>query len=237
MEQMPKPIAPERSGRFEFKPDLIVEATMLCDWGCKGCYAPVILQKLAIAQPDVFLPVSRLREALDVVSSGPKMTAVSVRGGEPFLHPQLAEILCLLAPMTEDLYLETHGRWIADDTVALLQVLANTGTIVKLSFDSMHRSDATMLSNICAILDDRRIVWIVAVTEDSEAAFLETRSRCPWVSDDRIVFQQKAFTSQSLFRPSMGVIHADGNVSAGLRVIPSFWSTEASLAQNVPPGP
>ncbi|MGK5084770.1 radical SAM protein [Bdellovibrionota bacterium FG-1] len=220
-----------------FEPDLIVEATSVCDRQCSGCYAPNVISrenplKLLADRPDLFLAPARLEEALRTLSSSPDMTlqTIGIRGGEPTRHPAIAEILRgLKRHSTAALFLETHGRWIMDkcgdecgERAALLAVLLETGTTVKLSFDRMHGLSAGALQIITRTLAAHGIQFCIAITEPDDASFTTARESCAWIADDRIIFQRKADAKDSLVRPKYAVIRTDGRIFSEVSTRPEF---------------
>src|SRR5258708_13173502 len=87
-----------------FSSDLIVEATLVCDQSCIGCYAPNWVSKEIPAdsfksKPHLFLSPDALTSALrSIRPHGGKPFAVSIRGGEPSPHPPLGSLIHILHP-------------------------------------------------------------------------------------------------------------------------------------------
>lgn len=221
-----------------FEPDLIVEATSVCDRQCSGCYAPNVISresplKLLADRPDLFLAPARLEEALRTLSSSPDLNllTIGIRGGEPTRHPAIAEILRdLKRHSTAALFLETHGRWILDESserAPLFAVLVETGTTVKLSFDRMHGLSAGALQSITRTLAAHGIQFCIAITEPDEATFTAARESCAWIANDRIIFQRKADAKDSLVRPKYAVIRTDGRIFSEVSTRPEFKTVGA----------
>jgi MoaA/NifB/PqqE/SkfB family radical SAM enzyme len=203
----------------EFKPDFIVEVTMVCDLKCKNCYAPTIIPRRVGALSGAFLSVGSLVAAISEIRQSrcdQLIPKIAVRGGEPALHPDLDGILNVLRPVALNLYLETNGNWIMGGNESLLDACQRLNVIAKISFDSMHSLKVSDLSQMCDILDRRGVQWMVAITEASEAEFQATRRLCPWVASEKIVFQPKVFDQDSLIRPRLGVIHPNGRIALHL---------------------
>ena len=217
-----------------FEPDLIVEATSVCDRQCPGCYAPNVISresplKLLADRPDLFLAPVRLEEALRKLPTPPGTTlqTIGIRGGEPTRHPALPELLRCLARYspTADLYVETHGRWIldeCDERAALLSSLTETRSIVKLSFDRMHGLSATVLQIMTRTIDALGIRFCVAITEPDETSFTAAREACAWIEDDRIIVQKKAGAKDGLVRPKYAVIRPNGRIFSDVSMRPEF---------------
>lgn len=221
-----------------FAPDLIVEATSVCDRQCPGCYAPNVVSresplKLLANRPDLFLAPERLEEALINLSpASSTWQTIGIRGGEPTRHPGLPDILrCLAKHSPATLYLETHGRWLlagseSDNQQSLLEAMKDTRTVIKISFDQMHGLSPMALREITSALDQHDIAWCVAITEAREAAFMIARILCDWVSDDRIIFQEKVTTAQKLIRPHSAVIRTNGQLASEVSTRVEFQVSE-----------
>jgi hypothetical protein len=210
-----------------FTPDLIVEATMVCDLKCKGCYAPTISQAQAPAYPSRYLPADVLAQVITSLSAATgerNLGIIAVRGGEPTLHPCIQDILDVLRPYADTLYLETNGNWILSGNESLLRHCKLRDVIVKISFDSMHSVTARGLRNMCIALDDFSLRWVVAITEATAADFLATRQRCHWIPQEQIIVQHKVLQLDQLVRPRLGVVHPDGRLTATLSAKPAFRS-------------
>lgn len=214
------------SAPFVFHPDIIVEVTSVCDRQCSGCYAPNLLSKedpevLFRAKPELFLSPEKLRATLSQMNANHPtgIQSISLRGGEPSRHPGLPAILSVANSFSSEVYLETHGRWIltANSDNAILSTCKSNGTYIKLSFDRMHGMDAPTLQKSVELLSEHHVRWMVAITEANLADFQRTRGLCPWVADDRIIFQTKVTRGEDLIQPKLGVIHLDGSVSNSLK--------------------
>ncbi len=213
-------------GKFhEFSPELIVEATSVCDQNCAGCYAGNVISKadsndLVTSDPTLFLRPTNLKTALDeIIAKNQTGMIISIRGGEPSRHPRLNELLQIVSERSTTVYLETHGRWIlatGADANELLKSVRDTRTIVKISFDRMHGMKPELLGEIIQIMDAHGIKWVVAITESSEARFAETRSKIPFVSTDKIIVQKFASTLAGLIKPKIGVITTTGKIANSL---------------------
>lgn len=204
-----------------FKPDLIIEATSVCDRACIGCYAPNVVSKesstkLLKSNPSLFLQPERLALTIGHLSLAEKI--VSIRGGEPTRHPLLSELLKILAKTGAQLYLETHGKWLVDEenSQSLLRVLAATETNVKISFDSMHGTSPKELSEMIAILRANKVGYSLAITEASSKLFLKSLALIEPQTTNEIYLQTKAITAEALIRPSLGVICVDGFIKKSL---------------------
>lgn len=224
-----------------FQPDLIIEATSTCDRHCPGCYAPNAISsqnalQLLTEKPQWFLSVMALEKAFQSLSTEADLSTrtISVRGGEPTRHPRLFELLKTLRARTKGMiYLETHGRWVssAEVNTVLLDAIAETNAIVKISFDQMHGLSSAALQEITTSLDQRGVSWCVAITESTDADFARARSQCAWVTNDQIFFQEKARTSEGLVRPTIAAISVEGRISASVAVRTDFGATPAPRAE------
>jgi organic radical activating enzyme len=215
-----------------FKPDLVIEATSVCDRACIGCYAPNVVSKessrtLLQTKPSLFLLPEDL--ALTVAELDLTKKIVSIRGGEPTRNPLLPELLKVLTKTGARPYLETHGRWLIDedDQGLLLRSLVETDTNVKLSFDSMHGTSREELASMIAILHENSIPCSVAITEASSDLFVKVLSSISSLAIEEIYFQTKATTLDALVRPSIGVVGVDGLLKKSLNS--KLESTEFAL--------
>ena len=218
---------------LEFKPDLIVEATAVCDRQCPGCYAPNLVSKkesredLYSSFPGLFLQVEKLRLQFDRLALvNTRLEVVAVRGGEPSRHPYLRKILKLCSEYCFKTYLETHGRWILNFSDAYTQEILTTcrerEQVIKLSYDQMHGLGSLELKRITEILSSFGVSWVIAITEVTQELFLKTRASCCWIPDEGIIFQKKAKNDGDLVLPRFGVIHADGTQTSSLKTVISF---------------
>ncbi len=204
---------------FDFLPDLIIEATNACNRACQGCYAANILvsKKLQSKSPK-FLNLDDLDSAMKNFGS---VIVTSIRGGEPSIHPNIEKLLETVAKNSKIVILETHGRWIKPDA-PLLAVCKKLEIQIKVSFDSMHGFSVDQLYGVHRTLISESIRYLVAITEPSYADFIATRSLCSWISNDRIIFQQKANALGELIKPTVGVIRIDGSVGRTLSAKKEF---------------
>ena len=202
-----------------FIPDLIIEVTGACNRACVGCYAPnVVSNEGAMAlyekRPELFLGDVPLNNTLNELERLPNVT--SIRGGEPSLHPKLAIILIIASRHSDQVMLETHGRWLlpenADSHKELIQAIKDNGIIVKISFDKMHGMIKDELQKITDFLNWHEIDYRIAITENTLADYIATRSICYWVDEDKIIFQQKAKTELELVKPMIGTINVRGEL-------------------------
>lgn len=226
------------SGYFQFQPDLIVEATSLCDRACSGCYAPNVISKkperLYESRPELFLNPQTADSALRAIQNN-DLSLISIRGGEPTLHPEIVSIISSCAKCGSLVMLETHGRWLLPENVqpyaGLVSVLAELRVAVKLSFDSMHGLSVPQLSAISKYLQENSIRLFVAITEQDEQSFNAVRSGCTQISDAQIIFQKKARDLESLIRPKFGVLGVTGIIAEQLSS--KFESATATAPQPV----
>jgi organic radical activating enzyme len=204
-----------------FKPDLVIEATSVCDRACAGCYAPNVVSKessinLLNTKPSLFLFPEYLALAISELDLEKKI--VSIRGGEPTRNPLLSEILLTLEKSGARLYLETHGKWLIDekDQEPLLRALTLTDANVKISFDSMHGTSAEELAAMVSILRKHTIRFSIAITEASPESFLKSLALLNSFAFNEIYFQVKATTNEALVRPSIGIVGVEGNLKTNL---------------------
>lgn len=207
-----------------FIPDLIIEVTSACNRSCSGCYAPNVVstesaRDLMEQQPNLFLSVSDLEKTIMTWDQSLPET-ISIRGGEPSLHPQISEILKAIKFFGQKLVFETHGRWLLAEQrsqyESLISSIVSNDAIVKISFDSMHRLAPEKLKEITTFLEDLKIRYLVAVTEMDENSFLSTRSLASWVPNSAFIFQKKAGSADELVKPNLGVINVSGKLVGGL---------------------
>jgi hypothetical protein len=72
------------------------------------------------------------------------------------------------------------------------------------------------LAAITAKLEQHGVVWVIAITESDAKALAETKLLCPWVTDEKIIFQAKATRLTELLKPEKLVIKVDGTTSQTL---------------------
>lgn len=198
-----------------FKPDLIIEATSVCDRACIGCYAPNVVSKkssqdLFISNPSLFLVPENLAQAIADLDLFGKV--VSIRGGEPTRNPLLPELLSVLSRQSCNSYLETHGRWILseEERASLIGALKANKTNVKLSFDSMHGTSIREIETMVTTLRANSIRLSVGITESTQDLFLKSNQELSHLKIDEVYFQNKATSADSLIRPAIGVVSVNG---------------------------
>lgn len=226
---------------LKFSPDLIIEATSVCDRSCPGCYAPNVVskgsaEKFLLEKPELFIDPKMLLELFSnlIVDGKQKLGLVSIRGGEPTRHPHLASIVEMASKFSKSVFIETHGRWILKPEAfnqSLLEVCKATGATIKLSFDKMHGADNMPLQKITDYLEKNNINFIIAITEYTESDFLMSRALCGWIPDKNIIFQKKSRSANDLIKPTIGVVKVNGTFSQILNSRVSFQSP-ANSARN-----
>lgn len=206
-----------------FNPDLIIEVTGACNKACVGCYAPNVVsnespESLFEKRPELFLSLAGLNKAMNELEDWPHST--SIRGGEPTLHPKLPILLIIASSKSNQVYLETHGRWLLKQNSQkhqeLIKVLKEKKIIVKISFDKMHGMNDGELKEITELLTQYEISYRIAITEANLTDYLVTRSNCKWVSEDKIIFQLKAYSEDELVKPTIGTINVRGETKKTL---------------------
>lgn len=209
---------------FTFSPDLIVEVTSACNRACKGCYAPNVVsnksaEELQKQNPGLFLDLQKLRNLL-IEWNSHLPSLISIRGGEPSIHPTLSNIIYELAQFNSGIVLETHGRWLLEKNttqfMGLINALVMSKAKVKISFDSMHGIKADDLLEMTKTLSSYGIGYLVAITEKTDEELVSTRMLCSWVKDENIIFQRKAERADELLIPSIGVINVRGDLVRSL---------------------
>lgn len=206
-----------------FIPDLIVEVTGACNKACVGCYAPNVVtnegaETLFEKRPELFLSIMGLNNAMSELRAWPGITAI--RGGEPSIHPKISTLLMITSNKSDQVYLETHGRWLLPQNLhayrELIQTIKEKNIIVKISFDKMHGMKEAELRKITKFLDQSGIEYRIAITEASLADYLITRELCQWISDEKIIFQQKVTSESELVKPLIGTINVRGELKKAL---------------------
>jgi len=203
---------------FDFKPDLLIETTSVCDRMCAGCYAPNVVSaedgmRLYASNPNLFLRPTVMAKAIQNRLGSNKVACSALRGGEPSRHPELDQLLEIAACFSGVVYLETHGRWIlqsSEQSLGILQSCSRHSVVVKISFDRMHGLPAEQLRAMTDRLASMDIRYVIAITEMKEELFLKTRSLCDWIPDGQIVFQKKSLDGSDLIVPDFGVMRVDG---------------------------
>jgi uncharacterized Fe-S cluster-containing radical SAM superfamily protein len=206
----------------KFNADLIAEITSLCNRACVGCYAPNLIsnqkpENVFEASPELFLDETEFENQLKRISTLHPVDSIALRGGEPSLHPKLPHLLKIAKRYSSTVYLETHGRWILEQSSYnhLLQACFNENIIIKISYDRMHGLSPVQLTNMIARLDEKPINWRLAVTESSIIAFEKTISEIQ-LDSEKVYFQQLATNSSELIQPKLGVIRRNGTWSNAL---------------------
>jgi MoaA/NifB/PqqE/SkfB family radical SAM enzyme len=108
-----------KRGKY-FPPFLYVSVINSCNLRCQGCWVDVAAKQETI-KPDVFHRLVREAKAMGNSFFG-------IVGGEPFMHPQLFE---LLEPHT-DCYFQvfTNGQFITDEKAKRLRKLGNVSPLI-----------------------------------------------------------------------------------------------------------
>lgn len=193
---------------IDFKPDLIIEVTNICNKSCKGCYALNVSEKetdkIKNLDPNVLYYSLRKTHHLNEIKT------VSIRGGEPSLNPKLVEIMKVLKNFNFDkVYLETDGDWITTNS-PLLKNLIDMNITLKISADKMHNSDETTSDRRFQILNQYGLEFVVAITE-------KTLDECEQFAityfpdlKNNFIFQIKKFSNDELIKPKYGVLNVDG---------------------------
>lgn len=197
----------------EFKPDLIIEATNVCNKHCKGCYAPNVGPK---SGRDSYLSLDQLNSALDSFPFLDQLNTISIRGGEPTLNQDIDQIIHRLEELIlEKVYLETNGDWISEGNPLLIK-LQNSKVIIKLSTDKMHAVSASIVTARVELLKRHNLKFLLAVTDDSLEKCIEfVYDHYPNLNAP-FFFQTKAYSTNSLIRPTYGVLNSKGLLSKSL---------------------
>jgi drug/metabolite transporter (DMT)-like permease len=212
-----------------FRPDVVIEATSVCNRSCSGCYAPnVVSQKSALElmnqSPQLFLKVQDLKTTLLGIKK--KIKTVSIRGGEPTLHPNISGIVSAVSQFSKNIIIETHGRWIlgADSFEGsdLYKTIIKFKVILKISFDKMHGLSQNDLQLMTNKMDECGISYLIAITEATPEEFQLTRLTCSWIPDSKVIYQEKSASVDKLVRPSLGVINVSGSLKFTVTAKDSF---------------
>lgn len=197
----------------EFRPDLIIEATNVCNKYCKACYAPNVEVK---SGRESYLSLDQLNFALDSLLFLNQLRSISIRGGEPTLNKDIDHIICRLEKLNlEKIYLETNGDWIHENNPLLLK-LENSKVIIKLSTDKMHTVSAPIITKRVELLRSHKLNFILAVTEDSLNKCVEFVNEYYPNLDASFIFQIKAYSINELIQPTYGVLNSKGLLNKSL---------------------
>ncbi len=210
-----------------FCPGLVIEVTRACDRACAGCYAPNVLMKNGNASsvPGLFLSPEALQAALESLPEQPRL--VAIRGGEPSLHDGLENLLKMVCERTGQVVLETHGRWILEESPRhSLKTLSHLGVTVKISFDRMHGLSVESLRQITQRLEENKVKVLIAITEPTGEGFeLAASSIASFVDRSNLIFQKKATQASELVKPRIGVIDSNGKLKLSLTSKPQAFDT------------
>lgn len=207
-----------------FNPDLVIEVTSACNRACSGCYAPNVVSNKAAGElmkldSGLFLSLQSLNQTL-MFWDQELPQILSVRGGEPSLHPELPSILKSFKFFSDEIVVETHGRWLLAKNRSsyeeLIQVSLDCKIIIKLSYDSMHGLSAEELREITDYLEARGGKYLIAITENTIKEYEAIRSTAMWIEDGKILYQKKAKSVDELIKPRLGVINTKGILSSSL---------------------
>lgn len=209
---------------MNFQTNLIIEVTSACNRSCSGCYAPNVVssasaRELMNEKPNLFLDVKAV-ESLVMFWDQDLPKTVSIRGGEPSLHPKLPDIFLALKFFAGEIVLETHGRWLLmeqrSEYESLIQAIVASNIIVKISFDSMHGLKPHQLREMTEFLETMGVSYLIAITEKDAEAYERSKSQVSWIKEEKFIFQVKAFNSESLIKPRFGVLNSRGLLVGGL---------------------
>lgn len=208
-----------------FQPDLIIEITSACNRSCSGCYAPNVVsnksaEELIKKEPSLFLDVRTLENEI-IFWEQRLPEVISVRGGEPSLHPDLPAILKLLKYFGKQVVLETHGRWLLPENretySSLIQAAVENSITIKISFDSMHGLKAEQLKLMTSFLETQSLDFLIAITEKTVQDFSETKALATWIEDSKFIYQEKATSVNELIKPVLGVLGVSGKLNGELK--------------------
>ena len=208
-----------------FKPDLIIEATKVCDRKCVGCYAPNDFGRFGENSAAASVNIMALQQSLHALNLNKRLELIAVRGGEPTLHPQLEGVLDLALEFAKQVAVETHGRWLLYEDVQSVKTLSavkKQGVVVKISFDRMHGLSRVDLRKMTLRLDAIAVPWWIAITELNSEAMVNTRNQMGWVADSQIIFQNLATARHELIEPKYGVISVNAQLKSTVTVKASF---------------
>lgn len=197
----------------EFKPDLIIEVTNVCNKNCKGCYASNVdlnSGKESNLSPEL------LNLSLQSLLILEELNTISIRGGEPTLNQDIDKIILRLEKFSFDkIYLETNGDWIQENSPLLLK-LENSKVIIKLSTDKMHAIPAQIITKRVDLLKKYKLNFLLAVTDESLEKCIEfVTEHYPNVNAP-FIFQKKAYSTNELIQPTYGVLNSKGVLSKTL---------------------
>jgi len=110
------------------KPPLLsIDFTDACDLQCVYCNNPLFPHPRTMMSDEVFACLlKRQREA--------KINRIRIGGGEPMLHPNCANMLRALAPLTRYLSIITNGQW--QDPHNIDEILASGVNLIEISIDA-----------------------------------------------------------------------------------------------------
>jgi organic radical activating enzyme len=208
---------------MHFLPDLIVEVTNQCNKSCPGCYAPNVFETTAESNSSKIknLSANSLLAKWNELEILKQADIISVRGGEPSLNPEIAEILLFLAKQAAHVILETNGDWI-ENNFDLLKKLSGSKVIIKLSADQMHGSSCIKTRSRIEVLKNNNIGAIIAVTEDTIEAFEKFVILNLSEYSGPIIFQKKVRNVNDLIKPKIGILNIQGQLTSTVSVKPSF---------------
>jgi hypothetical protein len=90
-----------------------LEATWKCNLACEGCYRANVA--------DSHKPLEALRRELDCFEAQRTFDSVSITGGDPLLHPDIVELVRIIAERGHKPTLNTNGVAMTDDLIVRLK--------------------------------------------------------------------------------------------------------------------
>ncbi len=95
-----------------------LEPTAKCNLACEGCYR---------ANEDSHKPLAQIQQELDVFERARTFDSVSIAGGDPLLHPEIVEIVRMIAARDHKPIINTNGLALTDELLRELKAAGAAG--------------------------------------------------------------------------------------------------------------
>jgi len=136
-----------------------IVVTSSCNLNCIYCYRELIKENKQ------FLDIDKLKEILE--NAGIRFKLVTITGGEPFIHPNLKDIIEITRKYTKKLNVTTNGTLIIDNFVWLYPLLKeDTINTITISLDTLNPSQFRLYTETSQKLFKKVIVGLSLLSKE-----------------------------------------------------------------------